>query len=199
MRKLWNHFIGTQFRGWTTLNMFVDTRVSGFQIICNITNVNKYFVRILSLVQQPGASRQFVAGRSGWTGTNHEGIWVHSYYPGSATDPNRFGAKSDHSLSRLCYSLRRFIPSVAPEALRCIPVRTDRPRLCPGHWRQRPCVTMVSHGSMTAKPQCYTVAYEYIIKFPWNLQEICQNSSYIPRQKRTAIRVGEKIGNGVRN
>jgi len=26
-----------------------------------------------------------------------------------------------------------------------------------------------------------------------------QNSSYIPRQKRTAIRVGEKIGNGVIN
>ena len=50
-------------------------------------------------------------------------IRVRSYIPGSATDQARFGAKSDHGLSRLCYNLRRYIPDVAPGALRCVPIR----------------------------------------------------------------------------
>ena len=58
---------------------------------------------------------------------------VLSYIPGNDTDQTRFGAKSDHGLSRLCYGLRRCIPGVAPEVLRCVPVRPDTPRLCPGH------------------------------------------------------------------
>jgi len=42
---------------------------------------------------RPVASRQFVAGGPGRTGTNREGILVHSYIPGSATDQSRFGTK----------------------------------------------------------------------------------------------------------
>ena len=80
----------------------------------------------------PRSSRQFVAGGPGRTGTNRERIRVRSYIPGSATEQIRFGAKSDHGLSWLCYVLRQFISSVAPEALRCVPVRPDTPRLCPG-------------------------------------------------------------------
>jgi len=57
------------------------------------------------------------------TGTNREGIRVHSYIPGSAKDQTRFGAKGDHGLYRLCYGLRRYIPGVAPGALLCIPIR----------------------------------------------------------------------------
>jgi len=90
---------------------------------------------------------------------------------------------------------------------RCSPggatVCPDTPRLCPGHRRQSPGVTTASDGSRTAKPRCYTVAYEY----QWNSRGtykryvICkvQKSSYILRQKRTAIRVVEKIGNVVIN
>jgi len=92
---------------------------------------------------------------------NREGIRVRSYIPGSPTEQTRFGAKSDYGLSRLCYGLRRCIPGVALETLRYVPVRPDRPRLCRGHRRQRPGVTTASHGSRTAKPRCYTVAYEY--------------------------------------
>jgi len=44
-------------------------------------------------VVRPGASRQFVAGGPGRTGTNREGIRVRSYIPGSATEQIRFGAK----------------------------------------------------------------------------------------------------------
>ena len=35
----------------------------------------------------------------------------------------QFGAKSDHGLSRLYYGLPRCSPGVAPEALRCVPIR----------------------------------------------------------------------------
>jgi len=111
--------------------------------------------------ERPGAPRQYAAGGLGLTGTNPEGTRVRSYIPGSATDHTRFGAKRDHALSRLCYGLRRYIPGVSPEALRCVPVRPDTPRLCPGHRRHSPGVTTASHGSRTAKPRCYTVAYEY--------------------------------------
>jgi len=82
---------------------------------------------------RPGASRQNVAGRPGQAGTNREGIRVRSYIPGSAMDHTRFGAKSDHGLSRLCYGLRRYMPSVEPQALRCAPVRPYTPQICPGH------------------------------------------------------------------
>ena len=81
---------------------------------------------------RPGASRQFVAGGPGRTGTNREEIRVRSYIPGSATEQIRFGAKRDHGLSWLCYGLRKFITDVAPEALRCVPVRPDTPRPAPG-------------------------------------------------------------------
>jgi len=92
---------------------------------------------------------------------------------------------------------------IAPEALRCVPVRPDTPRLCPGHRRQSPGVTTASDGSRTAKPRCYTVAYEY----QWNSRGtykryvICkvQKSSYILRQKRTAIRMVENIDYGAIN
>jgi len=107
---------------------------------------------------RPGASRQFVAGGPGRSGTNREGIRVRSYIPGSATEQIRFGAKSDHGLSWLCYGLRQFITGVAPEALRYVPVRPDTPRLCPGHRRQSPGGTAASPGSKTAKPRCGTVA-----------------------------------------
>ena len=87
---------------------------------------------------RPCASRQYVAGRPGRTGTNCEGIQVRSYIPGSASDRTRFGAKIDHGLSRLSYGLLRFIPSVALDALRCVPMHPDTPWLCPGHRRQNP-------------------------------------------------------------
>jgi len=44
--KLFN-FVGMRFCGWTIFDMFVDTSVRGFQILCNITKVNNYFVDIL--------------------------------------------------------------------------------------------------------------------------------------------------------
>jgi len=119
----------------------------------------------------PGASRQLVAGGPGRTGANRGESWeirVRSYIPGSATDQTRFGAKRDHGLSRWCYGLRRYIPGVAPEALRCVLVRPDTPRLCPGQGRQRPGVNTASHGRRTVKPRCYWVAYEY----QWNLSQI---------------------------
>ena len=37
-----------EFSGWMTLDMFVDTWICGFQIICNITKVDNYFVGILN-------------------------------------------------------------------------------------------------------------------------------------------------------
>jgi len=117
--------------------------------------------------------------------------------------PDLVVGKSDHSLSWLCYCLRRYIFGVAAEVLRCVPVRPNTTRLCPGHRRQSPGVTTTRHGSRMVKPQCYTVAYEY----QWNSRGtytryvICkvQNLSYVPRQKRTAIKVVVKIGNGVIN
>jgi len=96
-------------------------------------------------------------------------IRVRSYIPGSATEQIRFGAKSDHGLSLLCYGLRQFITGVAPGALRCVPVRPGTPRLCPGHRRQSPGVTTASPGSKTAKPRCgklHNYAYQ------WNFCEL---------------------------
>jgi len=66
-----------------------------------------------------------------------------------------------HGLSRLCYGLRQYIPGVAPEVLPCVPVRSDTPRLCPGHRRQSPGVTTANYGSRTAKLRCYNVAFKY--------------------------------------
>jgi len=43
------NFVGTKFSGLMTMNMFMDTWICGFQIILNITKVNKYFVGILNL------------------------------------------------------------------------------------------------------------------------------------------------------
>jgi len=106
---------------------------------------------------RPGGSWQFVAGGPGRTGTNLKGIRVRSYIPDRATDQTRFGANID----RVCYGLRRRIPGVAPEALRCVPVRPNTPRLCPRHQKQCPGVTTGSHGSRTAKLKCYTVTYKY--------------------------------------
>jgi len=123
---------------------------------------------------RPGASRQFVAGGPGRTGTNHEEIRVRSYISGSATEQIRFGTKSDFGLSWLCYGLRQFITGVAPEALRCVPVRPDTPRLYPGHRRQIPGVTTASPGSKTAKSRCGTVAYAY----QWNFCELIINMSF---------------------
>jgi len=77
----------------------------------------------------------------GRSGTNRKGIRVCSYFSGIATDQTRFGAKSDHGLSRLCYSLQRYIPGEAPVAIRCVPVRPDKPWFCPGHQRQCPGVS----------------------------------------------------------
>ena len=42
------NFVGTKYCGLTTLGMFMDTLIRGFQIICNIINMNKYFDRILN-------------------------------------------------------------------------------------------------------------------------------------------------------
>jgi len=141
--------------------------------------------------------------RTGRTGTNREGTRVRSYIPGSAMDQTRCWPKRDYGLPRLCYGLRLYILSVALEVLRCIPMCPNTTRLCPGHRRQSPGVTTASHGSRTAKPWCYMVAYEYQWNFrgTYDRYVICkvQNSSYIPRQRRAAIRVVEKIGNGVIN
>jgi len=42
------YFMGTKFHGLTTMDMFMYTWICGFQILFNITKVNKYFVEILS-------------------------------------------------------------------------------------------------------------------------------------------------------
>ena len=39
--------MGRKLRCLTTMDMFMDTLICGFLIICNITKVNKYFVGIL--------------------------------------------------------------------------------------------------------------------------------------------------------
>jgi len=132
---------------------------------------------------RPGASRQFTAGGPGRTGTNRDGNRVHSYIPGSATDQARFEAQIGHGMSRYCYGLRRCIPGVDPEALRCVPACPDTPRFCSRNGRQSPGITAAGHGSRTAKPRCFTVAYEYLWFFlePYNRNVICkvQNSIYI--------------------
>jgi len=69
-----------------------------------------------------GASRQFIAGGPGRIVKKYE--CVHTY-PDSATDQTRTWAKSDNGVSRLCYSLRRYIPGVASAALRCVPINHD--------------------------------------------------------------------------
>jgi len=135
---------------------------------------------------------------------NREGVRVRSYIPGNATNQTRFGAKSDHALSRLCYGLRRYIPGVAPVALRCVLVRPDKPRLCPGHWWQSLGVSRflyLSYGSSTANPRCYMVA----CKWKWNSVNLLQSChfrrtelNYYTKAKRTTeIRLGEEIGNDV--
>jgi len=43
------NFVGTKFHSLMTMDMFVDTWIHGFQIILNITKVNKYFIGILNL------------------------------------------------------------------------------------------------------------------------------------------------------
>jgi len=43
------NFVGTKFYSFTTLDMFMAIWICGFQIICNITKENKYFVGILNL------------------------------------------------------------------------------------------------------------------------------------------------------
>jgi len=40
--------MGTKFCGLTAMDIFVDTLVHRFQIILNITKVNRYFVGILN-------------------------------------------------------------------------------------------------------------------------------------------------------
>ena len=45
--------------------------------------------------------------------------------------PTPVWGKFDLGLSRLCYGLRRYITSVAPVVLRCVPVRLVKPRLRP--------------------------------------------------------------------
>jgi len=94
---------------------------------------------------RPGASRRFAASGPGRTGTNREGIRVRLYSPDSATDQSRFGAKI----------------GIAPDAQRCVPVRPDTPRFSPGNRRQSSGATTASHDSRTAKPRCFTLAYEY--------------------------------------
>jgi len=87
----------------------------------------------------PGSSTQFVAGAAdrGEPGriVNELGC-VHTFP--HCYGQTRFGGKCDHGRSRLCYGLRRCFPGVAPEALRCVPVRSETPRLCPGHRRRAP-------------------------------------------------------------
>ena len=41
------YLVGTKFHGLTTIDMFVDTWICGFQIIHKNTKLNKYFNRIL--------------------------------------------------------------------------------------------------------------------------------------------------------
>ena len=43
------NFVVTKFCGLTTMDMFMDTWKCGFQIIRNINEVNKYYIRILNL------------------------------------------------------------------------------------------------------------------------------------------------------
>ena len=48
--------MGMKFYGLTIMDMFVDTWIPGFQIICNITDLNKYFVGDLQLVVCPSST-----------------------------------------------------------------------------------------------------------------------------------------------
>ena len=40
------NFMGTKFRGLTSIDMFVDTWIRGFQIIHNSARAKKYFIGI---------------------------------------------------------------------------------------------------------------------------------------------------------
>jgi len=42
------NFVGTKCYGLATLDMFVDTWICGFQIMCSNNNMNKYFIGILN-------------------------------------------------------------------------------------------------------------------------------------------------------
>jgi len=80
--------------------MVVKHTLNNNLIVSNSTSLFKEEIylsikhRSLCPVVRPGASRQFVAGGPGRTGTNREGIRVRSYIPGRATDQARFVAKS---------------------------------------------------------------------------------------------------------
>ena len=41
--------MGKNIRGLNIMDMFMDIWICGFQIMCNITKVKKYFVGILNL------------------------------------------------------------------------------------------------------------------------------------------------------
>ena len=41
-------FVYTKFCGLTTMDMYMDTWIHGFQIIWNIANVNNYFIALLN-------------------------------------------------------------------------------------------------------------------------------------------------------
>ena len=63
----------------------------------------------------PGASRQFIVGGPGRTGTNREGIRVRSYIPGSATDQIRIGTKVITVMLRFATVHSRCSPGGATE------------------------------------------------------------------------------------
>jgi len=141
---------------------------------------------------------------SQWTGANQDELWrnssafIHSW---QCYGPDPVWGKKWSRSVLVMLQFATVHSRCRPEALRCVQVRPDTPRLCPGHRRQSPGVNTASHGSRMSKPWCYTVAFEYQwnSRGTYNRYVICKvlNSSYIPRQKWTAIRVGEKIGNGV--
>jgi len=89
---------------------------------------------------------------SQWTGANRNESWMNS----SAFIHSRQRYGTDPVWGKkwprpVLVMLRQFITGVAPEALRCITVRPDTPRLCPGHRRQSPGVTTASPVSRKAK------------------------------------------------
>ena len=95
---------------------------------------------------------------------------------------------------RQCYGpdpvLSKMWSRSVPILLRFVTVHSRR---SPGHRRQSPGVTTASQGSRTAKPGVTRCEYQWSYGGTYNRHVICkvQNLSYIPRQKRTAIRVGE--------
>jgi len=120
----------------------------------HLKQIYNWYQNKLSLVHTVHTPRCVPAVCSRRTGPNRDDWWRNSsaFIQCSAPDQTRFGEKSDHGLSLLCYGLRRYIPVVAPGALRCVLVRPDSPRLCPGHRRHNPGVTTASHRSRTHSP-----------------------------------------------